>query len=81
MTGFTFSIVDEGGGYKDSRRFALDDADMARIVWAYDKCFHCDGDPKAVFDVIAARLIAVLVDHAHSYEMAQPRIPIVPKQE
>lgn len=81
MTGFTFTIVDEGGGYKDSRSFALDDADMARIVWAYDQCFHCDSDPKAVFEVIATRLMAVLVDHAHSYEMAQPRIPIVPRPE
>lgn len=81
MTGFTFTIVDEGGGFKDSRAFALDDADMARIVWAYDKCFGCEGDPKAAFDVIAMRLMAVLVDFAHSYEMAQPRIPIAPRPE
>lgn len=78
---FTFSIVDEGAGYKDSRSFSLSDEEMARIVWAYDKCFACDGDPKTAFDVIATRLMAVLVDYAHSYEMAQPRNPIVVKPE
>ena len=81
MSYFTFTMVDEGGGYKDARTYTLSDDDMARIVWACDKCFACDGDQKATFDAMSQALMGLLVDYAHQYELTKPRNPIAPKPE
>ena len=81
MSYFSFTMVDEGGGYKDARTYELSTEDMTRIVWAYDKCFACDGDQKAIFTAMAQALMATLVDHTHQYELTKPRNPIVPKPE
>lgn len=81
MSQITIIIVAEKDGIKAERTYRFDNVDMGRIIWAYDSCFNCDGDPDAIIDALARGMIMRAIDHTHEYEMTMPRNPIQPKIE
>ena len=81
MSTLTITLVDEDAGRKAEVRYSLTAAETERIVWAIDHCYACNGDWDAIFARIAAKLVAVVVDHTHQYELGNRPNPIVPQSE